>query len=178
MKYIGLSSNFEPEWTGTHVLDARHTFRSHFYTKKDSGKSKTANNLMVILRAVNLPKKTCQKHTSFTDKSPVDLARACTGALQHARTPQPAHKKKRARGSASRGRAPTPGPRNLNENPASEKLLGKKTSSKYAFSMILNYFWAPFGLPFHHLSDTICYRFFYQFPRCVKNHILSISAPF
>ena len=55
---IGLSSNFEPEWTGTHVLDARHTFRSHFYTEKNSGKSKTANNLMVILRAVNFLKKT------------------------------------------------------------------------------------------------------------------------
>ena len=57
-KYIGLSSTFEPEWTGTHVLDARHTFRSHFYTEKNSGKSKTSNNLIVILRAVNFLKKT------------------------------------------------------------------------------------------------------------------------
>ena len=124
-KYIGLSSAFKPGWTGTHVLDARHTLRSHFYTKKNSEKSKTANNLIVILRAVNFLKKTSQKHMSFTDKSPVDHARACTGALRHARTPQPAHKKKSGRGSASRGRAPTPGPRNLNENPASEKLSGK-----------------------------------------------------
>ena len=124
-KYIGLSSAFEPEWTGTHVLDARHTFRSHFYTEKNSGKSKTANNLIVIWCAVNFLKKTSQKHTSFTDKSPVARTRACTGALRHARTPQPAHKKNRVEGSASRGRAPTPGPRNLNENPASEKLSGK-----------------------------------------------------
>ena len=85
---------------------------------------------MVILRAVNFLKKTSQKQTSFTDKSPVDLARACTGALRHARTPQPAHKKKTARGSASRGRAPTPGPRNLNENPASEKLSGKNVKRR------------------------------------------------
>ena len=67
---------------------------------------------------------------SFTDKSPVYHARACTGALRHARTPQPAHKKKPGWGSASRGRAPTPGPRNLNENPASEKLSGKSVKKK------------------------------------------------
>ena len=52
-KYIGLSSTFEPGWNGTHVLDARHTFRLHFYTERNSDKSKTANNLRVNLRAVN-----------------------------------------------------------------------------------------------------------------------------
>ena len=47
-KHTSFTIESEPEWTGTHVLDARHVRWPHIYTKKNAHKSKTANNLIAI----------------------------------------------------------------------------------------------------------------------------------